>query len=456
MSILSPIYRNSISFFKEDFLRPLSSQQKKILVIASIAFGFLTACCFLISRFRLKSKITEVSDTPESISDMRKPLKIPKNIAHIKGQRWEDYKEGMTTFSFEIFQKFIAESQTENLLVSPLGISLLLAMIKHGISQDDQEEIERIIYLPQEESVLQQSAFRLIKKLTDNGLDFASLLYLNGHYRLNPEYKSFVSQHYQAKVVSGFTADPVNAWVKTATNGQVKEIISQNDLINFSLVLVNTIHFKGIWAKPFKPGKTYSADFMAPAGKMKTPMMHIDDEFEYFKDDKCQAVRLPYSDKSEFSMLLVLPKENNDFSFVENLSLAEVILEGMAPEKVQLAVPKFKIEQQVDVKEILGKMGVVHLFENPDFSKLVDLEHPATREVLPELRISKIVQKSVLACDEEGTEASSVTAEILIEKGIEIGPEDAKIINFNRPFIAALLFQGGPIQIGLIRSPTAQ
>ena len=185
-------------------------------------------------------------------------------------------------------------------------------------------------------------------------------------------------------------------------------------------------------------------------------MMHIADEFEYFEDDKCQAVRIPYSDKREFSMLLVPPKENNDFSFVENFSPAEVILEGMAPEKVQLAVPKFKIEQQVDVKGILGKMGVVHLFENPDFSKWVDLEHPATREVLSELCISKIVQKSVLACDEEGTEASSVTAEILIEKGIEIGPEDAKIVNFNRPFIAALLFQGGPIQIGLIRSPTAQ
>jgi hypothetical protein len=46
---------NYTAFFKESILPPLTTQQKKVLAIASLAFGFLAAC-YLATRYYLKAR----------------------------------------------------------------------------------------------------------------------------------------------------------------------------------------------------------------------------------------------------------------------------------------------------------------------------------------------------------------------------------------------------------------
>ena len=71
----------------------------------------------------------------------------------------------MHVFSLHLLQKVISDSRNTNQLISPLGISLILSMIKHGVGPKEQAEIERIIHLPQDLNEMKVGAFELIQKL---------------------------------------------------------------------------------------------------------------------------------------------------------------------------------------------------------------------------------------------------------------------------------------------------
>lgn len=363
-----------------------------------------------------------------------------------------DYQKGIAAFSTDVLQNRLEDSQTENQLTSPLGISFLLSMIKHGVGLEDQEEIDRILHLPQDEGELAERASEFIKKLTSNGFDIAGLLYLNPLYQLNPQYQSLVSQSYQSRVETGSSADQVNAWVKQATNGQIKRIVDQRELTNFFILLANAIHFKADWVSPFKKSDSYPELFATPKGVIETPMMHKTERMDYYQDEMCQAIRLTYRGSSA-SILLVLPTMDNDFSFMNDAYLDQM-MQGMEPEMVKLSLPKFKLEQEVDIKDLLHKLGMVHLFNDPDFSSMIDLNHAPSLAILPQLCISKIKQNLALHCDEKGTEASAVTTAIIAKSCVQKRPSSFKEVEFNRPFFVALVTPEAPIFFGLIRNPS--
>lgn len=159
-------------------------------------------------------------------------------------------------------------------------------------------------------------------------------------------------------------------------------------------------------------------------------MMHKTDDVAYFSDEDCEVIKLSYSDKSAFSLLLVLPKKDNDFSFM-NASKFDVISQGLSIEEVKIALPKFKFETEFDVKKMLEEKGMKHLFDKPDFTPLVDINHPASKAVLPKLKISQIKQKAALECNEDGTEASVVTVAVIMIESACMPKASPKEIRFD-------------------------
>lgn len=445
MNIIFFMYKKLIRLLNQRSLTTFFAKQNHKFVGIFLAFSCLTAAYALAD----ESGAINENDGEEIIEHS---LIEPDDLPEIGKMAEFEYQQGITTFSIEVLQKRLSESETENQLVSPLGISFLLSMIKHAVGPEDQMEIERIIHLPQDETELQVSAFRLIKKLMKNGVDIAGLLYLNPQYRLNPNYQMLASQYYQSKVESGSSAKRVNAWAQQVTNGQIKKIVEQGDLKNFFVLLANAIHFKADWSVPFKSRDTYVDNFVTPIQVIQTEMMHKTDRVEYFEDENCQAIRLTYKGNT-CSMLLILPKADNDFSFINESSLLSVF-QGLQTEKVKIALPIFNLEQDVDVKQMLKDMGLIHLFDKPDFSPLVDLNHGLSRIALPKLSITQMKQNVALACDEKGTEASAVTSAIIGVTSAGVRKEKVKDINFNRPFLVLLTTPETPILFGVIRDPS--
>ncbi|XP_055630078.1 neuroserpin-like [Toxorhynchites rutilus septentrionalis] len=86
-------------------------------------------------------------------------------------------------------------------------------------------------------------------------------------------------------------------------------------------------------------------------------------------------------------------------STLSKLSISD-ILKKMHTKEVELSLPKFRIEFNMDLKEIVEKLGMAGIFsDSADFSELLVQKDP--------LNVSKFVHKAFIEVNEEGTEAAA-------------------------------------------------
>ena len=130
--------------------------------------------------------------------------------------------------------------------------------------------------------------------------------------------------------------------------------------------------------------------------------------------------------------LYYIPKEKYTIdNYIENISSSEIsqMINSLQEKRVQLFLPKFRIEQDNDLKEILKSLNLgICLSDNANFSKISD-------EI--KLKIEKIIQKGYLEVNEEGTEFVLVT---FVELDMILAPAPQKveppiIMDCNRPFL---------------------
>lgn len=83
--------------------------------------------------------------------------------------------------------------------------------------------------------------------------------------------------------------------------------------------------------------------------------------------------------------------------------------------EVQVGLPRFKMEEMYDLKEILASMGMVDAFDDSrsDFSGMSPNN---------DLVLSKVVHKAFVEVNEEGTEAAAATAAIMMMRCARITP----------------------------------
>ena len=83
-------------------------------------------------------------------------------------------------------------------------------------------------------------------------------VYFNDDFNevITKEYLNTTEEYFLAKPVpldfsDGKAASEINEWVKSQTNGKIKDIVSEDLDTNTALILINAIHFKGDWEKTF-------------------------------------------------------------------------------------------------------------------------------------------------------------------------------------------------------------
>lgn len=81
----------------------------------------------------------------------------------------------------------------------------------------------------------------------------------------------------------------------------------------------------------------------------------------------------------------------------------------------------------------LIEMGMSDAFSEAtaDFSNMISKSEKAW--------ISRVLQKTYMDVNEEGTEAAAVTAVVMAAKGIEMNPEPVVEFRVDRPFVLALV-----------------
>lgn len=87
----------------------------------------------------------------------------------------------------------------------------------------------------------------------------------------------------------------------------------------------------------------------------------------------------------------------------------------MDEEEVEVFLPRFKLEENYDMKNVLYSMGMTDAFEpgRADFSGMSSGR---------DLFLSKVIHKSFVEVNEEGTEAAAATGAIMMLRCVRITP----------------------------------
>jgi len=242
----------------------------------------------------------------------------------------------------------------------------------------------------------------------------------------------------------------INAWVDEQTEHRIEELLPEDSVDELTrLILVNAVYLKAPWLIPFSEEATSDQTFtLADGTAVEVPMMSTAHHMAYADGAGWQAVNLPYvGDK--LSMLLILPDEQATFLETIDAEQLDAIVAGLdASRRVELSLPKFGIETQAELKDLLSALGMPTAFDEnaADFSGITTAER---------LHISAVVHQANIDVDETGTEAAAATAVIGSTTG---GPPPETVeVRFERPFLFALrdMETGAVLFLGTVGDPSS-
>ena len=133
-----------------------------------------------------------------------------------------------------------------------------------------------------------------------------------------------------------------------------------------------------------------------------------------------------------------MPKTEKDINvYIKNFSSDEYnnIIQGLKNDKIVLSLPKFEIRYEGEIKSILMAMGMNQAFANADFSVMKKEK---------DISISRIIHKTFIKVDEQGTEAAAVTAVVMKRMMVKSAPPI--IMNVNHPFLFIIRCPDFPAQ----------
>ena len=364
----------------------------------------------------------------------------------------DDLSAGNRAFSAGLYQKL--RTQDGNLFFSPYSISLALAMTYGGAQAETTRQMadamrfslppERLhpafnaldLYL---ESLGNPGSEKQKTPSGESGQDFqltiANSIWGQKDFGFLPAYLDLLAQNYGAGLrLVDFSGAPepsrqaINDWVSQQTRDRIKDLFPQDTIDeNTRLALVNAIYFKASWYNAFDDTNTSDGIFhLADGGQVKVPMMVSGSAASYYEQgDGFQAVGLPYLGETT-RLVVVMPDEGQFDAFEAGLNAEKLvqILNGLSGAKIELTLPKFKIESSFNLSETLAGMGMPDAFDSgkADFSGM---------DGQRDLFISQVVHKAYVSVDEKGTEAAAATGVAMGVTAIQY----PTVVRVDRPFL---------------------
>ncbi len=335
----------------------------------------------------------------------------------------------VNTFGFDL-HRGVAEP-SENTVTSPLSASVLLAMVAAGSGGETADQMVEVLGL---ESARDQRYAALLADLTadsDVTLSIANALWAAEGYPFEEDYLDVARDTFGATIDevdlgSQEAADDIDTWVDERTEGLIESIAPDLGLPDPQavLALVNAVYFLGTWTTTFDEADTRDAPFeLADGASVDVPMMHLPDpELETATGDGFELVRLPYGEDERFGMEVLLPDEDvplDDLLATLDADAWRAAVDDLAHSELsELALPRFELEWDAELNDVLTGLGMGSAFGGGDFTPM----SPANPY------LATVVQKTYIRVDEEGTEAAAVTGGAMRESA---GPPPFEV---DRPF----------------------
>ncbi|XP_059119204.1 serpin B6-like [Peromyscus eremicus] len=348
----------------------------------------------------------------------------------------DSLQEANGTFALNLL-KILGEDGSKNVFFSPMSISSALAMVFMGAKGNTASQMIQALSLDKCSSSgggdVHQGFQSLLSEVNKPGTQYllktANKLFGEKTCDLLESFKDSCRKFYEAELEElDFQGDTeqsrqhINTWVAKKTEDKIRELLSPGTLDSDTLlVLVNAIYFKGNWEKQFDKEDTREMPFKITTNKEKPVQMMFKKftiNMTYIGEIFTKILLLPYAG-NELNMIIMLPDEHVELRTVEKEITYEKFMEWtrldkMFKEEVEVFLPRFKLEENYDMKEFLCKLGMTDAFDNrADFSGISSKE---------DLFLSKVVHKSFVEVTEEGTEAAAATAAMMKRKCLRFTP----------------------------------
>lgn len=342
------------------------------------------------------------------------------------------------TFGLGLFARMSADAPRANVFISPFSVSMALGMTLNGAAGDTRTAMQSTLGFAGMSDSAVNASYRgiidLMRTLDPKvRFDIANSIWTRQGFPvleafLETNRRAFDAECAELDFDSPAAVTTINNWVKTKTNGKIPTILDDPIASDIVMYLVNAIYFKGTWTTQFKPDDTRQATFHGMAGAKTLPLMSRGGTMRYREDDRVQVVDLPYGN-GRYSMTVLLPKQGVSVDDVA-AGLTPAVWNGytssLADTEMDLWLPKFTLEYKEILNAALAALGMGVAFgDQADFSRMSESAR---------LAISRVIHKTFIDVNEEGTEAAAVTAVEM--RNTSVG--DRVSMRVDRPFVLAI------------------
>lgn len=346
-------------------------------------------------------------------------------------------------FAIDIYRAIVDDGAEGNVFISPLSISLALAMTYNGADDETKEQMAQALQLAGMDANEINEGYLHLQQLMISAdpevkLAIANALWGRDGLVFQEDFMDVIQHYYDAEVHmldfrDSEAASTINRWISDRTEGLIDNAIdgiSEDTL----LFLINAIYFKGMWSKPFEQSHTSDQPFYLSDGSViQHPQMVQSGQYDYMDNDDFAAVKIPYGEEENLSMVVFLPHKDSSLQQLYDTLSQDNWNQWMTSfhsTEGTIRLPRFKVEYEITLNDVLQSLGMVHPFDSSkaSFKSMVS----------PFAYIDSVRHQSVIEVNEVGTEAAAVTiVEVRVTGALT--PTDYFNLTVDRPFFFTII-----------------
>lgn len=391
----------------------------------------------------------------------------------------------LAALGLSLLQNDASVDEGTNALVSPLSVASALGLAANGAEGETLHQMETVLGMDvgSLNAYLNAQRIRTASDAHNDKGDPAVTLSNSIWIRDTPEFKASEAflqdavSWYGASVFSApfddSTVRDINAWVRAGTNNMIDGILDESSPISEEAImfLVNALAFEAAWEDPIDDGFVETATFTCEDGSKQDVGLMYSFEDRYFEMDLASGAVAESEEESaaiaDDTRLVgfAKPYQGGAYAFVallppEGMTVSEAVaqlsgdtlstlLESSWYTPVEAYLPAFSFDYSTQLADTLKALGMVDAF-NPNAA-----DFSGVGEGLP-LSISRVLHKTYVEVDQEGTSAAAATI-VELEAGSSSPGEEAppKVVRLDRPFIYLIVDTraNNPLFVGILMQP---
>ena len=367
----------------------------------------------------------------------------------------ETMRKAYATFAYRLFDSCIKgqNGATKNCLISPFSVYTALAMVACGANGNTAAQMNDVLGLDEATRNAYMAAW--ISALTgqdDVAFTCADSVWVNNSFRevVPEEFLRSCADYFRAEVYAADmddkTVDDINAWTDKNTKEMIKKILEYGDLSpSIAAVLANAITLDAKWEIPFRQ-ETINENAVFTHGdgtEEKVAMMYGEADRCYLENDFFTGCAKSYQGRN-YRYVALLPKDGVSIEeAIASLTPESVdsLFAGTVACTVNFRIPKYTTEFKTELQDILKDLGMsdAFTFGKADFTRMIRTG---------ETRIDRVIHKTFLSLDNEGTKSAAVT--LVTMRNLSVG--NTRTVTLDRPFVYMIVDGNNlPLFIGTYR-----